>query len=290
MENELEVPATNKRVNPLLERLNKLPGTTIRLPSRGLFYTNGELDSECKDGEVQISPMTTTDELMMRSIDMLFQGTAIETVVKRCLPQIKDPMQLLVGDVDYILTQLRKISYGTHIPVNYECECVKSEEEQKKRTEAGDNEYLVPVDHFIMHSKELTSKDFNKRFKVDLKNGQHVTLQPIRFADFVKIQHMEDPNQMKDIEDIKEYVATNFASITASVDEITDKDDIKEWYKVLPRLESERIKSKLTSSGDWGIEFKYSIVCKSCKEKKELKTQLNPMYFFMLPSSPETRS
>lgn len=290
MENETEVSTVIKRVNPLLERLNKLPGTTIRLPSRGLFYTNEELDSECKDGEVQISPMTTTDELMMRSIDMLFQGTAIETVIHRCLPQIKKPMQLLVGDVDYILTQLRKISYGTHIPVNYECECAKTEEEQKKRTEAGDNEYLVPVDHFITHTKELTTKDFNKRFKVDLKNGQHVTLQPIRFADFVKIQHMEDPNQMKDIEDIKEYVATNFSSITASVDEITDKEDIKEWYKVLPRLESERIKNKLTSMGDWGIEFKYSITCKSCKEKKELKTQLNPMYFFMLPSSPETRS
>ena len=199
-------------------------------------------------------------------------------------------MELLVGDVDYILTQLRKISYGTHIPVNYECECAENEEDQKKRTEAGGNEYLVPVDHFILNTKELTVKDFNKNFKVDLRNGQHVTLQPVRFSDFVKIQHMEDPNQMKDIEDVKEYVAINFAAITAAVDEITNKDDIKEWYKELPRLETERIKNKLTSVGEWGMEFKYSIVCKACKEKKELKTQLNPMYFFMLPSSPETKS
>ncbi len=290
MDNELEVSTTLKRVNPLLDRLNKLPGTTIRLPSRGLFYSNGELDPECVDGEVQISPMTATDELMMRSIDMLFQGTAIENVIKRCAPQIIKPMQLLVGDVDYILTQLRKISYGTHLPIMYECECGKTEEEQKKRKEAGLNEYLVPVDHFIMNTKELASKDFNKKFKVELKNGQHVTIQPIRFVDFVKLQHMDDPNQMKDIEDVKEYVATNFTSITAAVDEITDKEHIKEWYKSLPRLESEKIKNKVTASEDWGMEFKYSITCKSCKEKKELKTQLNPMYFFMLPSSPETKS
>lgn len=289
-EQDFDISEKTKAPNPLLERLNKMPGTTIRLPSRGIFYKEGELDGECVDGEVQVMPMTTTDELMMRSIDMLFQGTAIENVIHRCLPQVKKPMRLLVGDIDYILTQLRRVSYGTHIPMNYECTCAKTEEEQKKRNEAGDNEHLIPVDHLIQNTKELDIKDFNKTFKVTLGNKQVVVLQPLRFDDYIKLQQMDNPDLIKDKEGLKEYVAANFTSITMSVDEITDPDLIKEWYMELPRLESEKIKRKLNSMNAWGIEFKYSVTCRFCKEKKELTTQLNPMYFFMQPSSPETQN
>ncbi len=51
---EIEMSETNELIenvaapNPLLRRLNKLPGITIGLPSKGLFYTNGELDEECR--------------------------------------------------------------------------------------------------------------------------------------------------------------------------------------------------------------------------------------------------
>lgn len=276
--------------NPLLARLNKMPGTTIRLPSRGMFYHSGEIDDECVEGEVNVFPMTTTDELMMRTPDMLFQGTAIESVIKRCIPQIKKPLELLVGDIDYILTQLRRVSYGSHIPVNYDCDCAKDADEKKKRKQAGDNEYLIPVEHFIRNTKELSVKDFNKQFKVQLDNGQNVTLHPLRFSDFIKIQQMHDSEAMKNIENVKEFVATNFASVTQSVDEIDDKEMIKAWYRELPRLETEKIKRKLDNMDDWGIEFKYTIKCRHCKEDRELTTQLNPVYFFMLPSSPETQT
>lgn len=284
-----EAIETVKAVNPLLVRLNKMPGTTIRLPSKGLFYQNEELDSECVDGEVNIYQMTTTDEIMMRSIDMLFQGTAIESVITRCLPQIKKPMELLVGDIDYILTQLRKVSYGDKIPITYDCDCIKSEAKRKEIEQAGDNEYMIPVDAFIQSTKELDGSKFNQTFSISLKNNQRVVVQPLRYKDFIKIQHMEDKSKSKDIKDIEDFVATNFTSVTMSVDEVTDKDMIKEWYKALPRLETEQIKKKLESIQNWGIEFKYTIKCKQCKEAKELRTQLNPMYFFMLPSSPETK-
>jgi hypothetical protein len=84
------------RPNPLLEKLKKkIPGETFRLPSRGLFYTNGELDPEVENGEIVIYPMTTVDELALRSPDMLFQGTAITQVIRRTVPQILKPERLI---------------------------------------------------------------------------------------------------------------------------------------------------------------------------------------------------
>lgn len=291
VDSDINVPSDNVVVgaNPLLARLNKLPGSSIRLPSRGLFYSNGELDPECVDGEVMVFPMTVTDELLMRSSDMLFQGTAIDSVIKRCIPQIKKPLELLVGDIDYILTQLRRVSYGSRIPIVYECACAKTPEEQAARTAAGTNEYLIPVEYFIQHTKELSAKDFNKSFKIKLTNGQVVTLQPLKFSDFIKIQQLKKEDDLSDINAITEYVAMNFASLTKSVDDVTNKEHIKEWYKILPRFETELIKTKLDEIDNWGIDFKYTIKCRHCNEDKVVTTQLNPVYFFTLPSRPETQ-
>lgn len=280
-----------KAPNPLLERLNKLPGTTVQLPSGGIFYTDGELDSECQNGEVVVFPMTTTDEIMMRSPDMLFQGTAIENVVKRCIPQIKKPLDLLVGDVDYILTNLRKISYGPQLPVRYDCDCFKNDPEkyEKVRAEAS-NEYLIPIDTLIQKTTPLDAKSFNKDYKVTLQNGQVVVLQPLRFGDYIKLQQSANKSDdMNSIEEIKDYVASNFAAVTKSVDGIEDRELIKEWYRDLYRSETALIKNKIDEFTPWGIDFKYEITCRLCKNKKGLVTQLNPVYFFMLPSSPERK-
>ncbi len=289
---EIEMSETNELIdnvaapNPLLRRLNKLPGITIGLPSKGLFYTNGELDEECVDGEVIIYPMTTTDELMMRSADMLFQGKAIEYVIGRCIPQIKKPLELLVGDIDFILTHLRKISYGSKIPIVYECEC-GTDAEKESRKQAGQNDYLVPIDELIQTTKNLEVKDFNKTFKLKTSTGQSVTLQPLRFSDFIKLQQLQDPEKLKDVEDVREYVSVSFTAITKDVDGIEDKRMIQEWYNSIPRFDTEKITKKLNSIDAWGIEFKYKIKCRHCGEIKELTTQLNPVYFFTLPSSPE---
>lgn len=291
------VEEITKRKNPLLERMNKIPGTRIRLPSRGLFYTNGELDSDVVDGEVFIYPMTLTDDLIMSQPELLFHGSAVTDVIKRCLPQIKKPEQLLVYDVDYILVQMRKISYGTHIPIEYECPCVEDEEQKKKNKISGSNEYLIPVDHFIRNAKEIDPKTFMERFTVSVSITPDVTynirLRPIRFCDWLKIQQMTMDNlniaSSNDESKLRQYIAENYASITERIDDVTDSEFIKEFYTSLPRLCIEAIREKLDTMNDWGVEFKYTIKCNHCKKKIELSTQLNPIYFFTLPSSPETK-
>ena len=40
--------------NPLLQKI-RLPGRIFQLPSRGLFYKNGELDESVKNGEIHVS-------------------------------------------------------------------------------------------------------------------------------------------------------------------------------------------------------------------------------------------
>jgi len=46
--------------NPLLAAI-KMPGRVFQLPSRGIFYKDGELDETCKNGEIHVQPLSALD-------------------------------------------------------------------------------------------------------------------------------------------------------------------------------------------------------------------------------------
>lgn len=279
-----------KKENPLLKKTSIIPGDTVRLPSRGAFYINGELDPEVINGEIMIKPMTVTDEIIMRSPDMLFQGTAIEHVIRRCAPQVLKPLSLLVKDVDFILTHLRKISYGPTMNIKWGCRdeetetCINAYKDKERKPD----EYVIPIDSFIRKSKEMSNEDLGN-FTVPLQNGLRVKLRPMAFDDFLKMQQ-RNINDLS-IDDIKEMTIEAYASIILQIDDVTDSSMIKEWIREADRPLVDEIDAAMEkiSSSSWGVDFDYKIKCKKCGKEKELVTQLNPMYFFMQPSNRETK-
>jgi DNA-directed RNA polymerase subunit M/transcription elongation factor TFIIS len=128
--------------NPLLNKI-KLPGRRFRLPSRGLFYTSGELADNVIDGEIELFSMTAVDEISLRSPEYLYSGEAIERVLSRCAPEVKKPLKLLAKDVDFILTALRVVSYGDELELNIRCD--KCQEEQEAKNAAGRESFLAEV-------------------------------------------------------------------------------------------------------------------------------------------------
>lgn len=275
-----------KPTNPLLARVNRMPGETIRLPSLGKFYTNGELTEDVVNGEIVLSPMTMTDELMMKSPDMLFQGTAIERVFKRCSPNILKPLDLLSSDVDYILTHLRRISFGPYVEIPFTCSNPKCNHE---------NEVRVPLEYFTNGSKEIDVTDFDKKFTLTApSDGNVVRLKPITFRDFLMMQQI-NADRLTDPDVLEDYILNSVSSVIASVggiENVTDehREFIKEWLNVIPRADTELITNAVAGLQDWGPTFKYNAKCSKCKHTNELTTELNPAAFFIRPSSLTTRN
>lgn len=270
--------------NPLLNRLHRIPGETIRLPSLGKFYTDNELSDETVNGEIILHPMAMTDELMMKSPDLLFQGTAIERVFIRCSPNIKKPLDLLTSDVDYILTHLRRISFGPNIDINFKCTNKECNHPQ---------EVSVPLEYFTNESKEIDFDNFEEKFVVNTKiDPRRVTLKPITFNEFLKVQQfttesLDDPDIMRD------FVLDSFVAVIKSVDEIVNNSPenrgfIKEWLDKIPREDTALIIEGVKNIQDWGPTFNYKVKCNKCEHVNELTTELNPTAFFIQPSSPET--
>jgi hypothetical protein len=273
------VTVVAKKENPLLKRKNKFPGETFRLPSKGLMYTNGEIDEEVKDGEVVVYPMTTLDEIYMRTPDMLFQGTAINTVFKRCIPQVKNPLALYANDVDFLLTCLRKVSYGEHVVITHRCD--KCDQEKVKNLD-----YQIPLTFFIQNSKEFTLEDINN-LQLTLSSGESIILRPSTFTEMMRIMQINEM-EVKTPEEMNEILIGTLSSTIKSVDNTEEKEFIAEWLKTLPTKIIAEFSDKLEKLNRWGPSFEYTIQCRDCGEPQKLNTVINPLYFFILPSNQKT--
>ena len=254
-------------VNPLLERV-KIPGETHRLPSQGLFYNDGELSPDVKNGEIHIHPMTAHDEIMIRSVDKLFSGDAIEDVFHRCVPQILKPKRLLAKDVDFIMVCLRKISYGSGFEMNYTHTC----------KDAKQHSYVIEMEEFIKSTKSIDPTSISQKFTKKLDNGQVVKVHPLRYDSVIKI--MQSTEETLTEERQTEILIDSLLDVIEIVDEIEDREFIREWLATLPVKWIKELSTVIDKSSDWGSEFKTTIVCKDCGEKTVIAAPMNPLTFF----------
>ncbi len=270
--------------NPLLKNLMRvIPPTTIRLPSKGLLYKNNEIDDEVVDGQIIIYPMTTLDEIIIRSPDMLLQGTAIDKVVARCAPQIKKPLELFSKDIDYILIYLRKISYGNDLIIRYNCPICRAK--LKEGEELEEHEYKISIDHFLSKSKELAD-NYADNYTIVVSNGQVIHLRPSKFSEMLKMFEINE--QTTDPIEMQKIVNTSILSVVQDVDGISDKVMISEWLDALPIKLMGEIISKIAEANNFGPTFDYKITCIDCNIIQDISYILNPVSFFTLPSSPTT--
>ena len=166
---------SQKPVNPLMAKKNaRLPGTVFRLPSRGVFYEKTDvLSDEVIDGELIIYPMRLRDELRMKALDSIFQGTAVTETIEYCVPHINDPAKLIAEDVDYILTVIKKLTHGDTI--TYKDVCFKLDDvdeetrakitEQMAKSEMDDS---AREDGYALSDEMLEKLESGEEFSVDL--------------------------------------------------------------------------------------------------------------------------
>lgn len=262
-------PANQPPTNPLLSRI-QLPGETFTLPSGGLFYTHGELDPTIKDAEIHVHPMTAIDEITIKTPDLLFSGEAVKQVFARCIPQVLKIDTMLAKDIDFLLVCLRKVSYGNELRLDYTHDC----------DNANEHTYTVDIGEFIQKSKRIDPTTISTKFSVTMPNDQVVHLQPVMFKEFVHLMQISNPEDITDPIVVRDMMIESVSNIITSVDEVTDKNLIKEWLAQVPPQYLRLINDHVDQTLEWGPEFKSTIKCKDCGGSAELIAPMNPLYFF----------
>ncbi len=258
-----------EQTNPLLAKIRVIDGITVRLPSRGMLYKEGVLHNNVVDGEIRVYPMTTRDELLLRSADGLFGGTTIEQVFSRCVPDVLKPKELFFNDIDYIMVALRQISYGEDMQIEYQHNCEAAKE----------HSYVVRVDKLLRQSQELDPLLVSDQFTIMLPSSQEVRLRPIRLVDMMRILQPPTTAELSADEAEEEMMRLYLAQIE-SVDGYDNVELIYEWMRDLPISYIKLIREKIASVADWGVSYKQTIKCRDCGEEVEISTPINPVTFF----------
>ena len=113
--------------NPLRRHFRQ-PVIHLRLPSGGRFYPPGALNMP-PSGELPVLPMTAVDEIVTRTPDALFNGSAIPDIISSCIPAIRDPWSVPSVDLNSILVAMRLASYGHKMDVSSTCPNCKNNNE-----------------------------------------------------------------------------------------------------------------------------------------------------------------
>lgn len=256
-------------INPLMAKL-RVPPEIHRIPSGAAFYDEITMDLTSK-GEVHIHPMTAIDELEIKSPDLLFNGEAIVNLLRRCVSEVKDPNEMFIKDVDFLMTAIRKATFGPEYEIKYTHDCENAKE----------HSYIIDLNRILSSAKELNPKMFRDLSVVNIGNKESkyvVTLTPMKLKHM--IQMLQSIDRKLSEEERKNKLFSSLVMMIQDIDGITDPQQLLEFISSIPTTWVEKITRQAEKISQWGPVFKQKAICKDCGTEVDLEININPLSFF----------
>ena len=273
--------------NPLAKHFRQ-PSLYISLTSKGDFWKEGSLDMP-QTGKIPVYPMTTRDEITLRTPDALVNGTSVVEVIQSCCPNIKDAWEMPSIDVDSTLIAIRIASYGHSMAIK--SKCPKCEEE---------HEYDVNLSSVL---ESITTPNYDTPMTMD--SGLTIFLKPMNYRQVSKsgeisleegrlIQTLADPNLDEEVRTVKyeEHVrkmidlnienVTNctHSIVTSDGDTVTDPAFIKEYYINAESTVLREIQKQLEVYSEQVAIKPIPAVCDNCNNDFNIGIQFDYSSFF----------
>lgn len=271
--------------NPLRQFFRR-PALYLALPSKGQFYPEGALEMT-ENGEFPVYPMTAIDEISSKTPDALFNGQAVASIIKSCIPGIKDPWKMPSIDIDASLIAIRAASSGTDLEV--ESKCPKCEEEAKYgvnligllgQMSAGDYNTLINSGELKIKLKPMNYSEVNAGNLAQFDMQRDITsLENIQNEDerneksrltMIKISKMNIDMMMDSIEYI----------LTPTGEQVTDKNFIGEFLENCDKNVHEILRNAIGKLREGTVIRPQKIKCIHCSNDYDQPLILNVTDFF----------
>ena len=272
--------------NPLSKHFRQ-PSIYLNLPSKGAYWPDGTVDIPVT-GEIPVYPMTTRDEITLRTPDALLNGQGVVDVIKSCVPCIKDPWSMPSVDVDATLIAIRIASYGAEMDVTSGCpHCNAS------------NEHAIDLMQIIAR---LKMPDYQSPVDCD---GLKIRLRPqpyfainrnnqIMFEEQRILQTVNDDNVSEEVKSAKfnqhmaKLVELNLDGLVGSTDNIEMPDGdrvvdaafIKDFFNNAPSKIVKQLRVKLDDLAAEAALPKLQVECDECHENYDMGIEFDYASFF----------
>jgi hypothetical protein len=273
--------------NPLQKHFRR-PAIYVKLPSDGRCWPEGSLELTAT-GEIPVYPMTTKDEITIRTPDALFNGTGVVDVLQSCMPNIKDAWKMPSTDVDAALIAIRIASYSPNMDI--ETKCIHCSEEN---TYSVDLNNVLQNIRFPNYNDVLSVDNLEIKFKPQMffeaNKTNLVNFEEQKLLATVSDSELEESERgLKFMEHMKRILDLNIQSFVDSTEYIKTEDGtivsekvfIYEFYSNADRKVIATIKAHLDKLNETVKIKPVSVNCGDCSKPFNIAIQFDYSNFFV---------
>jgi len=259
--------------NPLARHFRQ-PSIYLKLPSKGNYWREGSIDFPVT-GEIPILPMSTKDEITLKTPDALINGQGVVNVIQSCCPDIKDAWLTPSVDIDAILIGIRIASYGNAMDIASTCPHCQAE-----------NEFSIDLSHVLssITMPQYAQKVEFEGFKIKLKPAPYYAINQANQITFEEQQILkslagidpENPDSQALAEEfdrhLKRLIDLSVSNLGNSTDYVelddgsivTNEEHINEFYQNCDTKVIKAVQSKLAEFSEAGGIKAIPVACNSC--------------------------
>jgi hypothetical protein len=259
----------------------------LKLPSKGEFWPPDAIDMPIT-GEIPVYPMTSRDEITLRTPDALMNGTSVIEVIHSCCPSIKNAWKMPSVDIDAVLIAIRIASYGTNMDVDTKCPECKVENNNQLDLSGILAGIVVP---------DYTTKIEIDDLKIKLKPQEFLGVNRQNLINFEEQKIMNSLANLEDEPEKKSAIIS--ASMNKLVDlgidivsesteyielsdgtQVTDHDFISEFYKNANGSVMRRIQDVLGELNRSAAIKNQKVQCSDCSTEYQVPLNFDYANFF----------
>ena len=275
-----------------LAKYYRAPKLYVRLPSQGAFNPDIE---QSMSGELAVMAMTGRDETMVKNPDALLNGEAVTSMIKSCVPGIKEPKDIPITDIDTLLIAIKIATSGEEHEVSATC--------PKCNTNNRGN---VNLRNILPTAKLLESE-----YPVTLDSGVTCYLRPYTFkmqteialAAFDETKTLQNLTREKEInsesmaiynKSFRKMAEMSVGLLAKSIikvvtpdgEEVTDPNEIYDFVQNIDSAAAKKLDEVLSKINNLDIDKRLDMVCSNeeCKNNWTTEVDFNPTDFFAVGS------
>ena len=274
------------QTNPLSKHFRQ-PAIFLKLPSQGQYWPPGTITMSAT-GELPVYPMSTKDEITLRTPDALINGSGVVSVIQSCIPAINDPWSMPNVDVDACLIAIRIASYGNDMNISSACPSCKATNDHTIELNTALDQISMPDYSDMVHDKDLSIRLRPQNYFA-VNNANSMAYKEQRILDVIAKTDLTPEDRESNLKQItEELIALNVDNLTASTDyiqladgtKVTDKDHIKEFYVNTSSGLIRKIQAKLAKIAEAAGLKPYETTCTECQHAYKTEVTFDYASFF----------
>lgn len=271
--------------NPLKQYFRQ-PAIYFALPSGGKYYAPGVVNIP-PNGELPVYPMSSLDEIAIRTPDGLFNGDSTVRVIKSCVPDILDPWQLNNIDLEAVIVAIRAASVDGKMEILSTCPSCEEESKYdidllRLLAEKVDIDYTKPlqVGELAIHFRPLTYAESNENSKRRFEIERLIaTLDEYEDGQQKQAIVSDGLKKMNDL--VSEMIVKMIAVVQTPETTVSDDGFIREFLSECDVKTSNAIKDYSISLRQQNDSKPLQIKCINCQHEYKQGLILNFTDFFV---------